>query len=541
MDALDQTHLLRRFAWARLAVAGLLLTAAAVLSLVTVPQINLNGFGVAVLVIAASSAGVLGMYGRLVPPRGMASLILGLDVVTTTLIVLMTGGPQSVFAFLYVLVIIASCVLLSRQGALVVAAGASLLFTAVVVGRTIVPVASLLDAPNEMTALEVMTMFMNTGTFLVVAITAGSLAEHYRSAHHELEDQQKDLSDLQAFKDLIFQSVGAGLIALDGGGRITAYNRAAADVTGVTPARALGAPWHAIFGDGVNLAETLAAVQNDPRAFRRYELNLRPASGGLDVPVAITFWALRSGSGQTVGLIAVCEDLSSMKQMEARVRQADRLATVGRMAANIAHEIRNPLASLTGAIEVLARDGDLGGTRDRLAQIVVRESERLDHIIKDLLDYARPAPLVLQPINLADTLDEVLLLLEHRPLPDNVKIVRAYDRELGVEADPQQIRQVFWNLCLNALQAMVEGGELQVAARREGRLVQVRVSDAGHGIHAADLPHIFEPFFSTKSEGSGIGLALVHRIVQEHGGDIDVRSHAGQGTIFTITLPAGDA
>ena len=439
------------------------------------------------------------------------------------------------------LVIIASCVLLSRQGALVVAAAASLLFTAVVVGRTIVPFAALLDAPNEMTALEVMTMFMNTGTFLVVAITAGSLAEHYRSAHHALEDQQKDLSDLQAFKDLIFQSVGAGLIALDGGGRITAYNRAAADVTGVTPARALGAPWHAIFGDGVNLAETLAAVQNDPRAFRRYELSLRPGSGGADVPVAITFWALRSGSGQTVGLIAVCEDLSSMKQMEARVRQADRLATVGRMAANIAHEIRNPLASLTGAIEVLARDGDLGGTRDRLAQIVVRESERLDHIIKDLLDYARPAPLVLQPINLADTLDEVLLLLEHRPLPDNVKIVRAYDRELGVEADPQQIRQVFWNLCLNALQAMVEGGELQVAARREGRVVQVRVSDAGHGIHAADLPHIFEPFFSTKSEGSGIGLALVHRIVQEHGGDIDVRSHAGQGTVFTITLPAGDA
>ncbi|PYN13097.1 MAG: hypothetical protein DME06_07610, partial [Candidatus Rokuibacteriota bacterium] len=141
----------------------------------------------------------------------MASLILGLDVVTTTLIVLMTGGPESVFAFLYVLVIIASCVLLSRQGALVVAAAASLLFTAVVVGRTIVPFAALLDAPNEMTALEVMTMFMNTGTFLVVAITAGSLAEHYRSAHHELEDQRKDLSDLQAFKDLIFQSVGAGL------------------------------------------------------------------------------------------------------------------------------------------------------------------------------------------------------------------------------------------------------------------------------------------------------------------------------------------
>jgi two-component system, NtrC family, sensor histidine kinase PilS len=540
VDAFDQTYLLRGFAWARLVVAGLLLTAATLLSRLTVPAINPKGFGAAVLIIAASSAAILALRPRLVPTRSVASLLLGLDVVTVTFIVLMTGGPESIFAFLYVLIIIASCVLLSRPGALAIAGAASLLYTAVVVGRTIVPVSYILDAATETTALEVMTMFMNTGTFLVVAITAGSLAEHYRSAHHALEDQRKDLSDLQAFKDLIFQSVGAGLIALDGGGRITAYNLAAAEMTGVAAARAIGEPWSVIFGSGVNIAETLAAIENDPRACRRYELNLRRASG-MEVPAAITFWALRSGSGETVGLIAVCEDLSSIKQMEARVRQADRLATVGRMAANIAHEIRNPLASLTGAIEVLARDAGLGGTRERLAQIVVRESERLDHIIRDLLDYARPAPLTLQPINLADTLDEVLLLLEHRPLPDTVKIARAYDRELAVDADPQQIRQVFWNLCLNALEAMPEGGELHVAARRQDRFVLVQVSDSGQGIQAADLPHIFEPFFSTKSEGSGIGLALVHRIVQEHGGDIEVRDHAGPGTTFIITLPARDA
>src|SRR5207302_278430 len=304
--------------------------------------------------------------------------------------------------------------------------------------------------------------FMNTGTFLVVAITAGSLAEHYRSAHHELEDQRKDLSDLQAFKDLIFQSVGAGLIALDGGGRITAYNRAAADVTGVTPARALGAPWHAIFGDGVNLAETLAAVQNDPRAFRRYELSLRPGSGGADVPVAITFWALRSGSGQTVGLIAVCEDLSSMKQMEARMRQADRLATLGRMAANIAHEIRNPLASLTGAIEVLTSGTPASESRERLALIVAKESGRLNGIIKDFLEYARPAPLARSRTNVAECLDEVLVLLEHRAPPGTLKIVREFPAALPWSVDPHQFRQAIWNLCLNAFQAMPEGGELRV-------------------------------------------------------------------------------
>lgn len=540
MDALNLPDLLRRFAWARLVVAGLLLTAGALLSRVTVPEINVRSFATAILIVVVSSAVPLLLRQGLTRPRHTAWLLLGLDVATVTLIVVATGGPESVFAFLYVLVVIASCVLVSRQGALLIAGASSLLYTAVVVGRTIFPFSSIIDAPTETTALAVMTMFLNTGTFLVVAITAGSLAEHYRSAHHALEDQRKDLSDLQAFKDLIFQSVGTGLIALDHDARITAYNRAAAEVTGVPAERAIGQPWHAVFGAALDIGQILDAIRTDPRVYRRHELTLRPGRGQ-EVPVAITFWTLRSGSGEMVGVIAVCEDLSSIKQMEERVRQADRLATVGRMAANIAHEIRNPLASLTGAIEVLAKDAELGPARERLAQIVVRESERLDHIIKDLLDYARPAPLALSRINLADTLDEVLLLLEHRPLPDSVKIIRAYGGNLPADADPQQIRQVFWNLCLNAVEAMHDGGELRVAGLADGRRLEISVSDSGTGIHAGDLAHIFEPFFSTKSEGSGIGLALVHRIVQEHGGDIDVRSGSGQGTTFTITLPAAHA
>ncbi len=540
MDALNLTDLLRKFAWARLVVAGLLLTAGGLLSRATVPAISFKSFGAAILITVASSALLLLPRQSLTRPRSTAWLTLALDVATATLIVLASGGPVSIFAFLYVLVVIASCVLLSRQGALAIAGASSLLYTAVVVGPTIFPVSHFLDAPNETTALAVLTMFLNAGTFLVVAITAGSLAEHYRSAHHALEGQRKDLSDLQAFKDLIFQSVGTGLIALDHDGRITAYNRAAAEITGVPAARAIGGPWRTIFGDAVDIQRIMRAVRTDPRAFRRHELSLRTA-GGSEVPVAITFWTLSSGSGDTVGLIAVCEDLLPIKQMESRLRQADRLATVGRMAANIAHEIRNPLASLTGAIEVLARDTELGSARDRLAQIVVRESERLDHFIKDLLEYARPAPLAVQPINLADTLDEVLLLLEHRPLPDNVKIIRAYGGSLPVDADPQQIRQVFWNLCLNAVEAMTDGGELRVGADGRVRHLEVSISDSGTGIRTADLPHIFEPFFSTKPEGSGIGLALVHRIVQEHGGDIDVRSFGGQGTTFTITLPARNA
>ncbi len=538
MDAHNLSDLLRRFAWARLIVA-LTLIAGALLAHATAPAVDLSTFAAGLGITMASSAALLVRRQALSHPRRDAWVLLGLDVATATMIVVATGGPESIFAFLYVLVVIASCVLLSRPGALVMAGASSLLYTGIVLGRTVFPVSRGLEPVTETTALSVLTMFMNTGTFLVVAITAGSLAEQYRSVHHALVDQRKDLSDLQAFRDLIFESVGTGLIALDLAGRITAYNRAAAEMTGVPASRAVGQPWHAIFADAVAIDEVIAAVRGDARARRRHECSVRRA-GGPDVPVAITFWALRSGTGEPVGLIAVCEDLSSLRELEARMRQADRLAAVGRMAANIAHEIRNPLASLTGAIEVLARDVEAGSTRERLAQIVTRESERLDDIIKDLLDYARPAPLSLQPMNLADTLDEVLLLLEHRPLPEHVKIIRAYGSTLPAAADPQHIRPVFWNLCINAVEAMPDGGELRVSARAYDRRIEVSITDTGAGISPADLAHIFEPFFSTKSEGSGIGLALVHRIVQEHSGEIDVKSGVGEGTTFTITLPATD-
>jgi two-component system sensor histidine kinase PilS (NtrC family) len=210
--------------------------------------------------------------------------------------------------------------------------------------------------------------------------------------------------------------------------------------------------------------------------------------------------------------------------MEQRMRQADRLAAVGRLSANMAHEIRNPLASISGAVEALAKELPVDEGRNRLVEIVMRESERLDRIVADFLEYARPAPLAPIPLNLAGILDEVLLLVEHRALPADLKIMRQYSDALPAQVDPQQIRQAIWNLCLNALQSMPEGGEMRVGGRvlpappRER--IQIWVSDSGHGIAEEDLPHIFEPFYSTKAEGSGIGLALVYRVLQDHGGQV---------------------
>jgi two-component system sensor histidine kinase PilS (NtrC family) len=257
----------------------------------------------------------------------------------------------------------------------------------------------------------------------------------------------------------------------------------------------------------------------------------------------VSFWQLRSGDGAAVGLIGVCQDLSSIKQMEERVRQADRLAAVGRLAANIAHEIRNPLASVSGAIEVLSKELPTDATQGRLVEIVLRESERLNRLITDFLEYARPAPPTMVEVELARLVEDVLVLLEHRKLPPGLKVVRELEPPLPARVDPQQMSQAIWNLCLNAVEAMPEGGELRVGGRRNDRerapaRLEIWITDTGHGIAENDLRQVFEPFYSTKSGGTGLGLASVYRIIQDHGGQTEVRSRVGAGTTFTLSIPA---
>jgi len=529
---------LQGFAWARLGVSLVLLALAP-----TVPPGLMPGesqiFAVGLIIALASSSAML-LLGPPAQPRRLAWFICLLDSALITAVVVATGGARSIFTFLYVLSVTAACVMLSRTRGLAIAAVCSLLYTGIVTVRTVLPLTVFFDAPQETTALELVTMFLNAATLLVVAIIAGGLGERYRATRQELETRQKDLRDLQAFKDLIFQSAGTGLIALDRDHRITAFNRAAEEITGVPVARAIGQSWPTLMGPTVPLASIEATIDGNPRTPMRHETALRRPDGST-VPVRMTFSALRSGEGERLGLITACEDLSAIRAMESRMRQADRLATVGRMAANIAHEIRNPLASLTGAIEVLTSPHTAEDARERLSQIVARESERLNHIIKNFLEYARPAPLSIATFDVAAAAEEVLLLLEHRASPGSLKVMREFAPSVLWAVDAQQFRQILWNLCLNAVEAMPEGGELRVAVAIFGDTLEVTVGDTGEGIAAGDISHVFEPFFSTKSEGTGLGLALVHRIVQEHGGDIDVRSSPGLGTTFTLTLPSRHA
>jgi two-component system, NtrC family, sensor histidine kinase PilS len=529
---------LRGFSWARLGVAAVLLALAPLVAPGPVPAER--AVLVLALLVAIASAGAVLLLPPPADSRRLTWFICLLDTALVTAVVAATGGPRSIFTFLYVLGVTATCVLLSRTRGLAIAAVSIVLYTGIVLARTVLPLIQFFDAPQETTALEVVTMFLNAATLLVVAILAGGLGEQYRATRQELETRQKDLRDLQAFKDLVFQSVGTGLIALDLEHRVTAFNHAAEEITGVAAPHAIGQAWSSLIGSVIPLEPIESVIAANPRASTRHEAVLRRPDG-TSVPVRMTFSALRSGEGERLGLISACEDLSAIREMESRMRQADRLATVGRMAANIAHEIRNPLASLTGAIEVLTSPLTADDARERLAQIVARESERLNHIIKNFLEYARPAPLSIATFDVAAAAEEVLLLLEHRTSPGSLKVIREFAPSIPWAVDAQQFRQILWNLCLNAVEAMPEGGELRVSVAVRGATLEVAVSDTGDGIAAADVSHVFEPFFSTKPEGTGLGLALVHRIVQDHGGEIDVRSSPDLGTTFTLTLPSRNA
>src|SRR5919204_126782 len=387
MTFVDAQRLLRGVFWARLGVAALLLPVGLVLPDAMMPGINHGVLVLALLTVATSSGGLL-LGPPLAHPRRIAWLVALLDVALVTAVVAATGGPRSIFTFLYVMLVTASCVTLSRTGGLTIAAVASALYTALVFGRTVFPITSLFEAPEETTALEIVTMFLNTATFLVVAIVAGGLAERFQI-------QSRTLRDLRAMKDLVFDSVGTGLIAVDPSHTITTFNRAAATITGVPAVAAVGRAWERIFGDLVSLPAIEAELAAGYGAVSRHEAIL---------------------------------------------------------------------------------------ARERLGQIVLKESGRLNDILRDFLEYARPAPLARARKNVVESIDDVLVLLEHRATPGTLKTVREFPPSLEWLVDPQQFRQAVWNLCLNAVQAMPDGGELRVTAAVVSGRLEVRVADTGEGI-----------------------------------------------------------
>ncbi len=425
-------------------------------------------------------------------------------------------------------------ILLSRRGAFLVAALSFLCFAAIVDAAHLKMIPVLYSHSVGVWPLQVY-LGIHLFAFFGVWYLSSYLAETLRTTGVELQDKRGELEELQAFNENVVNSMRSGLLTTDLEGRILLLNPAAEDILGLSQYRLRGAPLAQSFP--ALAAEALPGPGEDSRGRREVRVS---AADGKQKVVGLRISLLRTREGTLSGYVYNFQDLTELKRLEAEVMQKERMAALGRMAAAIAHEIRNPLGAIAGSVRQLARFAQVGEDEQKLVEIVSRESERLNRVVNDILNYSRGKAIQRETIDLVRVLEETLLLLGRHPQFDGqVRLEKDFpSAAVHVEADPGQMKQVFWNLCDNALRAMPSGGTLRIAVEPGNGRVQVRVMDTGMGLSREQCQKIFEPFESSFVGGTGLGLAVVYQIVHGHGGRVWARPRPSGGSEFTVELPA---
>lgn len=479
---------------------------------------------------------------RLKQHRPFAYVQLVGDLLTSFVLILLTGGVESVFTFMFALTVMNGAILLFRRGAITMA-----LLSAVLIGLIVVrdwahmPGAGASPSASRGLVLWAMT---NVSAVLLVALLAGYLSDQLSFAGQRIQSQSEDLEQLRTLNQHIITSLQSGLVSHTLDGRVIFFNQAAERITGLRADDVLYQDVRTIFPRLEPDAPPGGAAAT---GLNRWEEAFETPDGQVRI-LGMSRSPLLDSGGASRGAVVVFQDLTPMRTLEQQIRRSEKFAAIGKMAAGIAHEIRNPLASISGSIQMLKRGANLEKTDSRLMEIVLREVERLNALITDFLRFARPAPPQLERTHLGALLNEVIEVFRY--MQSQGEGGPRYDVDLMVgdsvivQADPRQLKQVVWNLLNNAVDAMPSGGLIQMQAVVTGTSgadddgVELRLSDTGIGITAENLSRVFDPFFSTKPRGSGLGLALVHRIVEEHGGTIHVESEPGKGTTMIIRFPA---
>jgi two-component system sensor histidine kinase PilS (NtrC family) len=460
--------------------------------------------------------------------RLQATLQVLTDLVLVSLVVHETGGWDSSLNFLYPLIIIVASVLLPRIWAGLVAALAFILYGTVLELNYYEIIRPYTTTHPGLKALQAI-IFVNLFAFLAVAYLAGLLTAKLRQVRVQLNDASGALESLQALHENIINSISSGLITTGLDGRITLVNPAAQRLLERSAGELIGMSVSQLFHDPlptVNSTQAHGEVRFDPPT--KYRKTLRVRVTTLTVP----------DRGE-LGYVYAFDDLTEIRRLEREVRMQDRLAAVGRLAAAIAHEIRNPLTSIAGSVSMLSGVPEMNEEHRRLLDIVTRESHRLNSIITDFLAYSRTKQYRFNKVDIIQLVEDTLTLMDHRMTAEKtgITIGRKFSaHEALVMADGDKLKQVFWNLCENAVRAMKSGGTLTAAIEPLGENWQVSFTDTGTGMTPQQIEKIFEPFQSNFEGGTGLGLAIVYQIVQAHEGKVWARSKPGQGTTFVLRL-----
>ncbi len=480
-----------------------------------------------------------------------------IDQLFITGLIYFTGGKESFFPITYIFSIIGSSFIFYKRGAFFSASLSTFLYGLILLFQLyhwINPL-GLRAFYNPSQVFYSLILYMMT--FYIVAFLSGIISEELKKKKGELIQKQFDYNQLETFNRNIIRSLDSGLMTISLSGKIDFLNRTAEKILNRNTDQLRDTSIYDLFP---KIAETIDEAKkkaSDPSPdYQRYQ-TLLTNNEGRTIYLGFSISPLTDPDGSLIGHTLIFQDITKFKEMEDQMKRLDKMGAIGLLAAGMAHEIRNPLASLSGSIQMLKDELRLKRPQQKLMEIILRESERLNALITDFLLFAAPPQNTKKPYEIWKVIEETIDLLTHSPsFHEGIRIHRPLSKKnIQAMIDVDQMKQVFWNLLINAVQAMSDGGEIRIdlelqngtsykmrfplpIAKREGKeWLKISISDSGSGISSQEKENIFEPFFTTKETGTGLGLSIVHKIIENHDGVIQVDSKVGKGSTFTIFLP----
>ena len=470
------------------------------------------------------------------------------DVLMITGLVYATGGISSVYAVFYTLVIIYSVLFLERRGGLIIASACSICYGLLLdleYYKILTPLYAIVSQDNPFTAGYVFSrIIIYILSFYLIAFLAIFVVEQEKKTRTLLQEKETAFDQLDLLHRSIIESVDTGILTINLRGQIKSFNRAAEEITGYSFAEVEDRNIVYLFPEYGGLLENIHTGDHPDSQQSRVEMYVEShEKKPLTLGCSVSF--LNDGTEKRIGDILVFQDLTAIKKMELILEKNRRLAFIGEMAAGLAHEMRNPLASISGSIQVLHKSLPLNETDERLMQIILRGKDQLESFMRDFLLLSRPTPGMSEMIKITDIIEDIIESIRYLPdWRDDIQVIKSLQDHLPfIRANKTEIRQLIWNVLMNAIQSMPNGGRVTIETGKDttdisaGQFLEIKISDNGQGIMENDLGKIFEPFYTTREKGTGLGLAIVNRIVEGHAGKIKVDSRSGEGTTFMIWLP----